>query len=399
MKKHLGLAPAKVAGAREATGKILAFLDSHCEVNVGWYEPLAAAIEENRGTVANPIIDGISSETFDYGGTRSFTRGVFTWGMYFAGEPYGAEDQETLRKGGNVATPAMPGGLFAIDRSFFEELGYYDEGLRVWGGENIELSLKAWRCGGRVIFVPCSRVGHVYKAVSHHFPAGESLQKNYRRIAEVWFDDFKEIYYKSFPAATAFPAGDLREAHAVRQRLTCEPMSWFIENVFPTMFVPRPVLADGMIRSGSGAKALCINTDGVEIASNPMQQPHVSPAALRPCAELSNHNQWYLMPETQRLVHIGIWTEECLGVRGSGKKASVVVCQCARYPGSGCSADEIRWKRVDGEPELVHASTGWCLTRARKGRMILAACNESMQKIQSWAFDERNAPTGHDIEL
>eukprot|EP00928_Gymnodinium_smaydae_P048266 TRINITY_DN3225_c0_g2_i1.p2 TRINITY_DN3225_c0_g2~~TRINITY_DN3225_c0_g2_i1.p2 ORF type:complete len:304 (+),score=26.07 TRINITY_DN3225_c0_g2_i1:33-944(+) len=88
MEQHLGLAPAKVAGARVAKGDIVAFLDSHCEANIGWYEPLAAAIEEDSGTIANPIIDGISSEDFSYRGTNSYTRGVFTWGMYYAGEPF-----------------------------------------------------------------------------------------------------------------------------------------------------------------------------------------------------------------------------------------------------------------------------------------------------------------------
>lgn len=36
----------------------------------------------------------------------------------------------------------MVGAAYAIDSKYFEEIGTYDKGMTVWGGENLEM---AWR--------------------------------------------------------------------------------------------------------------------------------------------------------------------------------------------------------------------------------------------------------------
>ena len=91
----------------------------------------------------------------------------------------------------------MAGGLFAISTKFFWELGGYDPGLEIWGGEQYELSFKIWQCGGTMVDAPCSRVGHVFRAWSPYPWRTDInvLTYNPIRVAMVWMDDFKYLYF------------------------------------------------------------------------------------------------------------------------------------------------------------------------------------------------------------
>lgn len=78
-----GLVPARLMGARYATGEILTFLDAHCECTIGWLEPLLSRVKENPKRVVCPVIDIVSDDNFGYVKSFELHWGAFNWQLHF----------------------------------------------------------------------------------------------------------------------------------------------------------------------------------------------------------------------------------------------------------------------------------------------------------------------------
>merc|ERR1719232_1602165 len=265
--KREGLIRARLAGARAATGEVILYLDSHCECNQGWLEPLLARIHENPMAFVVPIIDVIDDKTLEYyhGNGNYFQIGGFTWSGHFTW--IDIPDHEKDRTGHDpvaaIRSPTMAGGLFAVDRRYFWEVGSYDEEMDVWGGENLEMSFRVWQCGGVIETLPCSRVGHIFRSFHpYSFPNNKDTHGiNTARTVEVWMDDYKRLFYMNRPDLVNTDVGDMKARMEFKEQKQCKPFKWFLQNIYPQKFIldsPEHVFAYGRLRNEPSG--LCLDT-------------------------------------------------------------------------------------------------------------------------------------------
>ncbi|XP_076131155.1 polypeptide N-acetylgalactosaminyltransferase 10 isoform X2 [Alosa pseudoharengus] len=383
-KKREGLIRTRLLGAAAAKGEVITFLDSHCEANVNWLPPLLDRIAQNRKTIVCPMIDVIDHDNFGYETQAGDAmRGAFDWEMYYKRIPIPSKLQNSDTSE-PFESPVMAGGLFAVDRKWFWELGGYDTGLEIWGGEQYEISFKVWMCGGRMEDIPCSRVGHIYrKYVPYKVPGGVSLAKNLKRVAEVWMDEYAEYIYQRRPEYRHLSPGDTTAQKELRSRLHCKNFKWFMTEVawdlalhYPP--VEPPAAAWGQLKNvGSG---LCMETK--HFASG-------SPVQLEVCGKGHGDSGW-----THGQVFTFGWRED---IRVGDPLHTKKVCFDAishnspvtLYDCHGMKGNQ-HW-RYRKDKSLYHPISNSCVeSNAAEKRVFMNTC-DPLAPSQHWQFEKTNS--------
>lgn len=205
-------------------------------MNVGWIEPLIDRLSYHPGALVSPIIDIIDASTFKYRPTTTNLKAGFDWSLRFKWIPRSDEELQSIKdETASFASPAIYGGVFLIAREWFNQLGGFNSNLDIWGGESLEISLKAWMCGGQVEIAPCSRVGHVFrKKHPYDFPLGSTYTflRNSKIIAEGWLEEYKHFFYFARPNAQAIKLKDMNDVAILKEKLQCRTFSWYLQTVF-----------------------------------------------------------------------------------------------------------------------------------------------------------------------
>uniref|UniRef100_A0AAY5KID6 Polypeptide N-acetylgalactosaminyltransferase n=1 Tax=Esox lucius TaxID=8010 RepID=A0AAY5KID6_ESOLU len=332
-----GLMRSRVRGADAATAGVLTFLDSHCECNEHWLEPLLERVAEDKTRVVSPIIDVINMDNFQYVGASADLKGGFDWNLVFKWD-YMTLEQRRARQGNPTApikTPMIAGGLFVMDKTYFELLGKYDMMMDVWGGENLEISFRVWQCGGSLEIIPCSRVGHV----------------------------FRKQHPYTFPGGSGTVFASIQSRMEMKKRLGCQPFKWYLENVYPELRVPdHQDIAFGALQQGGN----CLDTlghfaDGV--------------VGVYECHNAGGNQEWALTKD-KSVKHMDL----CLTVveRTAGSQIKL----------QGCRENDSRqkWEQIESNSKLRHVGSNLCLDShsARAGGLTVEVCSPNLN--QQWKF-------------
>merc|ERR1712032_1605197 len=237
-----GLIRSKVIGASLVLSEVIVFMEPHCVVGRQWLEPLLHRLSETKGhgILVMPTIDIIPEEDFNGYKAARHHIGGFDWSLSFNWMDLVEDRNQSYRYPDPYPTPALSGGIFGVWRDYWERTGTYDVNMTEWGGEHIEMSLRTWRCGGRIEIVPCSRLGHVFREKNPYIVHPAMVIRNQKRAALVWLDGHLEDFYKAVPAARSIDAGDVEERMRLKESLGCESMDWYVKHVYPELERKQP---------------------------------------------------------------------------------------------------------------------------------------------------------------
>lgn len=390
LNERKGLIVTRLEGARIATGEVLVFFDSHIEVGTNWLPPLLEPIALNRRLATVPVIDDFTSDSFEFFPNLKYgNRAAFDWTLIYSQfDRYLPEGTDPIKP---FPCPIMLGCAFAIDRKFFlEELGGYDEGFQIWNGENYELSFKLWLCADGLYEVPCSRVTHTFRFNNPSRKRSDDyVGRNFKRLAEVWFDEYKEVVYNWEPwRYKKIDAGDLTKQKEIRERLNCKPFSYFLNEIVPEFmqrFPPtkdQPVFASGQIRS-MGNDQLCLDT---------LYHNEFEPIGLYRCQQLGEDGR----PSQTQFFRLNFMKMLVLGHRQNcldSYKMAMPQCHFAIHGNQYWKLDHVNHMLINGGDDGDS-----CLVANLSNKTLsLMKCDEENME-QKWTFTYENETALNDWE-
>lgn len=225
----LGVARARNLGASLAGGDYLVFLDGHCRVSPNWLDGLAEALADPDVVVAGPCFTKLHEPE---------PRGC---GMFWVNWALDQHWYMPLDGKPPYEVPLTTGACQAFRRETFEQLGCYDDGFTRWGSEDVEICLRGWLAGGRVVVNPAVTVAHHFRESRNYEVDDVEITFNFLRMLYLHFSTPRirrvlkalEANPCVSPALDRLHESDVFERRASLLAERARDDDWFFEHVNP----------------------------------------------------------------------------------------------------------------------------------------------------------------------
>ncbi len=229
-----GLIFARHAGAEAAQGEVLVFLDAHLALPDGWLIGLLTALERwGPLAVVTPDIAGLNPATW----TPERSSGK----IVAVDEQFDMVWQQAAYP--SKIVPIVLGCCWVLPRRLYFQVGGFDTGLRRWGCENIDISLKVYAIGGVCLLEPAVLVGHLFRKTFPYPVNFEQVIYNKLRVGFVHLPagSFMRLCDRlaaqpGFPSAYRDLLSNLPQLQALRrkqQAIALQPSGRFLHMFLP----------------------------------------------------------------------------------------------------------------------------------------------------------------------
>ena len=171
----LGVANARNLGAAHADGTFVVFLDGHCTVSPNWLDGFAEALTPPGVAVAGPCFTRLEEPQ---------PRGC---GMFWSDYTLDPNWFEPVDGNGPYEVPLTTGACQAFRRQTFMALGRYESGFTRWGFEDVEICLRAWLLGYRIVVNPDVTVAHYFRESRGYDVDDLEVTYNFLRMLHMHF--------------------------------------------------------------------------------------------------------------------------------------------------------------------------------------------------------------------
>lgn len=187
------------------------------------------------------------------------------------------------------------------------------------------------------------------------------------RLAEVWMDDYKRLYYLHRRDLIGKDFGDVSSRRQIRETLNCKNFKWYLDNVYPEKFIlDENVHAFGEVRNPGSS--FCLDTLGKDEKGSIQLGVYF-------CQGGVSANQVFSLSKSDEL------RREDLCVLSYGSAGSVVMM-------NHCSGNgNEKWKHSKAGP-IIHTESGLCLdvTDVKNGEFAKVNTCNPQKSGQMWEF-------------